>query len=465
MPKNRRRIHVNRPVLLLLAVATLVTSCSTPNLPYWAKMPAKHETSNRKVVVTEPREIDPRFHPNLCVVEFDEQGDLWTEAQVNVAIKALNTTTRPPLLLVYIHGWQNNAHRSNGDLLTFNDMLKRLASNRQIQATRTVFGVFIGWRAASYWHAGDITGIGWIARQLSFYSRKAATDRMAGVPLTQTLFTLAKTAKQRKGNSVLIGHSFGGRILERAVGQALLGQVSTTEQNYARPPADMILLINPATEALYSRQLKMALKKWPMEAAPAVVSLTSETDDATGFIWRTGTTVSTAFGGFRTYPTPVKRPDRQRSYVTSTSGHNDNILTHRILARPTLLSTEITSAFDWNLKSATETEFLVSDAKRKTQAYLLESLYPDKGKGDFIVPVGGYWVISVPGQILEGHGGVFKEGGIFSPRVVDVFSAFYKIVEDRRKSEPLPKVKVEIPGTRAVVVAPQPLADANRLGD
>jgi hypothetical protein len=65
-------------------------------------------------------------------------------------------------------------------------------------------------------------------------------------------------------------------------------------------------------------------------------------------------------------------------------------------------------------------------------------------------------VISVPGQILKGHGGVFEEGGIFGPAVVvDVFAAVFKMVADRRKFEPAPKVKVEIPVTAAPLFGPQ----------
>jgi hypothetical protein len=90
------------------------------------------------------------------------------------------------------------------------------------------------------------------------------------------------------------------------------------------------------------------------------------------------------------------------SYVTSTSGRKDNILTHRIVAQPTQIATHGTNAFDWNLKSADENAFLVSNARQDAQTYSLETLFPDKGEGDFIVPIGSYWVVSMAGQILKG---------------------------------------------------------------
>jgi hypothetical protein len=54
------------------------------------------------------------------------------------------------------------------------------------------------------------------------------------------------------------------------------------------------------------------------------------------------------------------------------------------------------------LKSADENAFLVSNARQDAQTYSLETLFPDKGEGDFIVPIGSYWVVSMAGQILKG---------------------------------------------------------------
>jgi predicted alpha/beta hydrolase len=59
---------------------------------------------------------------------------------------------------------------------------------------------------------------------------------MAGVPLTTVIADIAKAAREHtpRGITVFVGHSFGGRILERVVGQAIVAQSAidrTVRQN------------------------------------------------------------------------------------------------------------------------------------------------------------------------------------------------------------------------------------------
>jgi len=57
---------------------------------------------------------------------------------------------------------------------------------------------------------------------------------------------------------IFIGHSFGGRVL-KALAQALVGQTVGNSGAEAILPADVTLLINPASEAITARRLKPAL--------------------------------------------------------------------------------------------------------------------------------------------------------------------------------------------------------------
>ncbi len=70
---------------------------------------------------------DNTSYEKLCVIEFDEQGDIWKPAQVSAVRSLIRESARKPLLVVSIHGWHNNAHPGNGNLQSFNQLLKQLA--------------------------------------------------------------------------------------------------------------------------------------------------------------------------------------------------------------------------------------------------------------------------------------------------------------------------------------------------
>lgn len=101
-------------------------------------------------------------------------------------------------------------------------------------------------------------------------------------------------------------------------------------------PADLIFLINQASESLTARQLKIALTNWPKDSAPAVVSLSSETDSANANIWPIGLRIPSLFGGggkMRPYEMTIhEKPyhDSQRTYYTKTTGQDPRQITHRI---------------------------------------------------------------------------------------------------------------------------------------
>ena len=66
---------------------------------------------------------------DLAFVEFDEKGDYWDRAQLGYAYRQVKNLSRnsskPPLLLIYIHGWQNNASDKTHDVANFRGLLSR----------------------------------------------------------------------------------------------------------------------------------------------------------------------------------------------------------------------------------------------------------------------------------------------------------------------------------------------------
>jgi hypothetical protein len=171
-------------------------------------------------------------------------------------------------------------------------------------------------------------GIGWVARHLSFYSRKNDTDLVAGIPLTKTLYSLAAATNDRDGRVIFIGHSFGGRILEKALAQALVGQTISDLEAKAILPADLTLLINPTSEAITARRLKLTLQHWRWSSSPARISVTSVGDTDTSTWWCLGmkAALSTKSRSYRRY----RDNTHQWDYVVKTAGHSPILVDRRI---------------------------------------------------------------------------------------------------------------------------------------
>lgn len=351
-------------LLRCVILAFLFAGCATPNRSY---QPAG-QAQVRPCKLYE----DNTPYEKLCSIEFDEQGDIWNPAQERAVRLLIRKSARKPLLVVFIHGWHNNAHPRNGNLQSFNQLLKELAKRANTE-DREVMGVFIGWRGLAIQRQWDKTGIGWVARYLSFYSRKNDTDLVAGIPLTKSLYSLASAAHARGGRVIFIGHSFGGRILEKALAQALVGQTVGNSGAEAILPADLTLLINPASEAITARRLKLALRHWS-QPSPAIISVTSVGDTDTSTWWSLGMNAAllTKSRSYRRY----NDGSHQKEYVVKTAGHSPILLDRQISRLEPQPPPPDEDAAKWNFQHATKDRF---NSCRRTHGGAFKMLLPHQG--------------------------------------------------------------------------------------
>jgi hypothetical protein len=74
---------------------------------------------------------------DLAFIEFDEKGDFWDRQQLGHAYKQIEKLSRnpskPPLLLTYIHGWQNNASDETHDVANFQNSALHLAKQLRLR--------------------------------------------------------------------------------------------------------------------------------------------------------------------------------------------------------------------------------------------------------------------------------------------------------------------------------------------
>src|SRR5256714_15627869 len=191
------------PLSSVLAAAVL-SGCGNLNPVY--QNPAAQPT----------RSIVPKSGYDLAFIEFGEQGSYQDPTQLQNAVDLIKRTSRP-LVITYVHGWHHGA--SSADVGKFSEWLAQISQSPLIRNTGFhPIGGYLGWR-------GEITTIP-VVRQFTFFSRKAAAERLASnFDCYEAIAAVSQAARESHGAgrqyTVLIGHSFGRRVGGRAGRPAL----------------------------------------------------------------------------------------------------------------------------------------------------------------------------------------------------------------------------------------------------
>ncbi len=288
------------------------------------------------------RSPDSKAEADLCIVEFDDEGEFWDHRQLAAALSLIQKrnaeSPRGIVVPIYIHGWKNNADwsREDGDLRIIAADLalsaSKLASSSQPHPQRVV-GIYIGWR-------GDTVNGGWL-KQLTFWNRLMAADRVASINLKESLVKIMLTAKQKPNSKVIMyGHSMGGRILFNAMSTSLVNMSINPNSDSQVLPVDLVLMANPAVRAVDVARFVDLLKRYRVALmvkgpdgsdvpahGPLIASITSEADTATSRAFPFGQSLVRPFRAYRE-DSPPGRPS-QGYLAAHTDGHTDLLLSHR----------------------------------------------------------------------------------------------------------------------------------------
>lgn len=212
----------------------------------------------------------------VVVVEFDDLGALRLASQSEFLIQRLTAhaedDARPLRVVFFIHGWQNDARPGNSNLEQFRGVIGSLAGSDEMKNSRVV-GIFIGWRGIS-WDLPVLTFT-------TFWNRAAAALRIANaIALPNLIDEISRVLRQNPQHTLtLVAHSFGARQLQQAVTHRMpvIGE---------RWFADLVILLNPATEGFHAYEWIKAFRRdhdgeANPQSAPLIVSLTSVGDWAT----------------------------------------------------------------------------------------------------------------------------------------------------------------------------------------
>ena len=278
---------------------------------------------------------------DLAIIEFDEFGTHWDRRQLEDTISLLTRRIEGKgnglAVIIYAHGWQNNADASveDGDLARFQagllNLQQHMRKNNPAGPDR-VFGIYLGWRGATSRFP--------IHRELTFWDRKATAERIASYDMRETLFKITRAAKTNPRSKVMIsGHSMGGMIIAKTLAPAINTLLLTSPDEGIRVMADLVILMNPALDSLTTLQFIDFLKRARTVAelresdgtvkqakGPVLVSLTSEADWVTRVAYPAGQIIGSL--GDATRGALGGDLPNQRTLLTSAHGHNDYLVSH-----------------------------------------------------------------------------------------------------------------------------------------
>jgi hypothetical protein len=335
----------------------------------------------------------------VAFIEFGEQGSYQDPSQLKNALDLIQNTEKP-LVITYVHGWQNNV--TSGDVENFESLLARLNRAPAIRDVGFhVVGVYLGWR-------GKLTPVP-VLKELSFWNRKATAGRLASnYDCYDAIASISEEARKHGAGgqyTVLLGHSFGGLIVERSVAHAINAEIHGHANADRSMPADLMIVVNPASDSLLARQMIAALYSRKTEnTRPLFVSITSTGDWATGTVFPIGTGLASVSKGFNKVraPGPANTPESERKFYTSTPGHNDLLINHFTLdLHKTINSPRGHPALETNLEHN-----LVADAFTLDGANGKLDLWQIKRIGEVDVP---YWDVKVDPRIIKDHGDLWNE--------------------------------------------------------
>jgi hypothetical protein len=292
------------------ALALFVVGC-TSNKPFRTNFTPCNPAQTGADCANPVIESTPDY--KLGFVEFDDQGWFWDTRQLKAVEQMIRTEAgigqsnhgQGIVIVVFAHGWKNNAATNNDNVEMFRATLKQLGAAEMIQtnhAARKVVGVYAGWRGLS----ATLEPF----KELSFWERKNTAHKVGGYGAMTELLVALETLQQASNDSlaanaprtelIIVGHSFGAAAVYSAISEIVTERFVDTIQHGQplKPLGDQVILLNPAFEASrhYNlNQMAISIRQYPTNQRPVLSIFTSKGDWATHYFFPMGRFFSTIF--------------------------------------------------------------------------------------------------------------------------------------------------------------------------
>ena len=203
-----------------------------------------------------------RAQYKMAFIEFDEKGRMFDPRQEEAARKLLDfekarATNGTVITVVYIHGWKNNAAEADPggkpkDVEKFQGALLELGYRAE-QAARAanaptvpIVGIYMAWRGKT------LMGPSWVTFASLWSRRNTANNIGDGPDLAVILNRIIDRTNAGNDNSrvLLVGHSFGARVLEHAIESGKVPLYDALPgDSFVRPRVDLGLYVNSANDS------------------------------------------------------------------------------------------------------------------------------------------------------------------------------------------------------------------------
>lgn len=307
----------NKWLIAVPCLLILIIGCSTPNVPYRTRLQIyPGDDTNRPAEMAEINptntfSIETNANFKIGFVEFDDQGWFWSFKQwkrvkdsITIEASEAAKTTNGLTIVVFVHGWKNNASFDNNNVKMFRSALANVS---RVLAPQKVFGVYVGWRGMSVKNDWFPIPFG---KEMTFYRRKEIAERIGHQGAATQMFTELECLQDDlnaynesngipRAELIVIGHSFGAQLVYSAISQILTERLVMATHNHKplNSFGDLVVLINPAFEAsLYNNLNALATSPditYPPSQKPVLAVFTSKSDSATGFWFPQGRRMST----------------------------------------------------------------------------------------------------------------------------------------------------------------------------
>lgn len=398
-------------VIVALGAGMVSIGCVSRRIHY------PNTASDVKSVIHPPQ---AKLKVPLAIIEFGDQGNARDPSQTEAAKKLIGEIPKP-LLVMFVHGWHNNATTYPG---RFVELLNALAGSALLQKQGyQVVGVYVSWHAKQYYD--PILEYG-----TTFWNRYDTATRLgAGVDCLSAISDVVAAArdKNQDARTFLIGHSFGGLLLQQAVAQSV---TAAKREGTSYAPADLTLFLNPASDSEITREMIERLRtsvqvKGPRSAGPVFATLSSVADAPNKGLFSLGKSLAGITKHFDRFPVMDSNGNRSevsgRYFFTHTPGNNPYLRSHVTSPKPQVVSMPPgANAFEANLRSVVDPKApRFKTQHEKTGEWLEWTLEP------VITPATPYWVVQVDRRIMDGH------NDIFNPRAVALMASLYKLSTQR----------------------------------
>jgi len=352
-------------------------------------------------------------------VEFRDNGKPWCETELNDALAQVREAREQnprTVVLIYVHGWKNNASEELSDDVTkFRNEVDRISlilPRAEAGKKPPLIGIYMAWRGLTLTVEPFKT--------LSYWDRRG-TARHVGqtgaYDATARIVDEVQVARDRT-TLIFIGHSFGARVLENtadAAGQrpgfmtrhlvdmqrrlAARAQPRLNEALSGKPPlppADMIIYLNAASSSAVARH---TIKEWSAicregsdspvcGAHPFWLAFTSTADYDTGIIMPVANTV---------LPAPS---DHLRLISAANSS---DLHTHEV---PEVTCREKQKPDDFRCPPGSNAQACFGTIRSDQKiCYEVHKIHAKES-------VSPFWIMNVDGKLVDGHLDIWNEGVI-----------------------------------------------------